>query len=80
MPARKDAASQRKRLERDKQLIRLYAKGLTYQEIADQLGGISYRGVFNRIQYLRGKGVNLPSRNNSGKRLVEELNHFCSMI
>ena len=80
MAANKDAISHRKRIERDKELIKLYAKGLTYREIASRLGDISYQGVHKRIEYLRYKGVNLPERNPSSDRMVEELNHFCAMI
>ena len=79
MPANKDEKALRQRVERDKEIIRLYVKGLTYQEIGGRLG-VSRQSIFNRVQYLRGKGVNLPDRNDAAKRLVEELNHFCSMI
>ena len=79
MPANKDSISHRQRLEKDKEIIRLYVKGLTYEEIGGRLG-VTRQSIFNRVQYLRGKGVNLPDRNDAAKRLVEELNHFCSMI
>ena len=79
MPTNKDAVSLQHRINKDKEIIRLYVKGLTYQEIGGRLG-VTRQSVFNRVQYLRGKGVNLPDRNDAAKRLVDELNHFCSMI
>lgn len=79
MPANKDEKALKQRLEKDREIIRLYAKGLTYREIGLKLG-IGRSAAFSRVRYLRELGVNLPERNNSAKRLVEELNHFCATM